>query len=244
MKRLFVLALFCLALHAQNTPGFVQSRGSGLDITGNTGLAYTSNVTAGNALYAYIWDGSGAGNTEAFTDSQGNMWSVVKTQSLATDGDTTAMACAIAGSSAADTVHFTLAGSGTVASGNLTIWEVSNSTCTTNGSNSANTTGTTCSSGSITTTVANDFLLGGCGTASGNAGFTVGGGWSHLTTTTSGNFAASQMQVGTSTGMYTSTMTMTNLEYASMIVAFKATVPASIGIGNKVKKLQKLGVLD
>jgi len=215
-------------------PTYVQSLNTTTSVAGSTGLAYSSNVTSGHALYAILFDGNGTSDTDAFSDSQGNTWKVVNssgslvtsgyTVNLATDGDTVAIGCAIAGSSAADTVKFTINGSGSTTAG-LQIWEVANSTCTVDGGSSgistADTTAqTACNTGQITTQTANDFLFVACGTQH-NETFTVGSGWSNLTQQSSAGSMAGESQSGP-IGNYTGTMSYgTSAEQGSAIIAFQ-----------------------
>src|ERR1700761_9743804 len=104
MKSLIaVLICFsCSAAFAQNTPAYVQSNSTGSASASST-LAFSSNVTAGHALYAAFFDGSGSGHTLTFSDSQGNSWTTIKSANLATDGDTIAVGCAIANTSGPET---------------------------------------------------------------------------------------------------------------------------------------------
>jgi hypothetical protein len=202
------------------TPTFVQGIGS----TGSpsTSLNYGSTVTAANALYAMAYFGGGSGATITFTDSQSNSWSTVTSASLATDGDTIAIGCAIAGTSGFDEVT---ANNGV----RMVLYEVHGATCTPDVTPvSSNTTGaTSCNSGPMTTSTANDLLIGFCGTdGSQTATWTGGSGWSNVFNYSTGSvvFGLGEIQVGTTPGSYTATSAAfptTSGEQATIIVAFK-----------------------
>lgn len=220
------LILFVLPKETFAAPGFVQSKTSNGNIVGSTGIAFTSNVVAGDVLLAYNYDGNGTGQTIVFSDSQVNTWTTNLSGSLTTDGDTNAIGCAIAGSSAADTVKFTVNGSG-AATARLILYEFSGGTCTTDGTNSVHsgTAGqTSYSSGQITTTIDNDILISSGGLDTSNT-FTLGSGWSNLVGINpggGGNFGSTETQIGTVHGNYTGTMTFTSAnESIGLIVAYK-----------------------
>jgi hypothetical protein len=210
------------------TPTFVQGVGS----TGVAAFtqAFSSNVTSGNALIAMAFFGGGAGTSLTFTDSLGNSWATIASASLLADGDTMAVGCTIAGSSAADTIT----------SNQQVRWvlfEVQTATCTpdanagtcTVGSGACSNTllATSCNSGALTTSTANDLLIGFCGTdGSQTATWGAGSGWSHGTNySTSGTvFGLSEFQVATSPGSFTATsaaLPTTSGEQTTILVAFK-----------------------
>jgi hypothetical protein len=157
------------------TPTYVQANG-GYGTTGSTGLAFTSNVTNGHAIYAGLFDGTGSSHAIAFSDTMGNTWNVITSSGMAssgytvnaaTDGDTLAVGCAmVTAATGADTVKFTVSGSGST-TGDLVIYEVSGATCsldtTTSPSGGFTTSDTTftspVTSGSVTTTTNNDLML-------------------------------------------------------------------------------------
>jgi len=212
-------------------PAFVQSNG-GFGMAGSTGLAYSGSVTHGNALYVLLFDGNSAGDTLAFSDSEGNSWSTIATRNLNGDGDTMGIGCAlVSASTGADTVKWTINGSGAPTANNVSIYEVSNSTCTTDTTsvtdNNTGGPGTSvpCSVGPITTVTTNDLLLTACG-GSHNGSWALGSGWSHLQSDNGASSAEElEMQVGTTASGYTGTSTETigsnTWEYAGIIVAFK-----------------------
>ena len=150
------------------TPAFVQANGtSNGSLAGTTGLAFSTNVASGNALFIFFFDGNASGDTIAFSDSQGNTITNKGSVNVATDGDTMAIGCGIAGSSGADTIKWTINASGAASPVDLIIWEVSGATCTldtttspSGGYTTSNTTFTTpVTSGSITTTTNGDLML-------------------------------------------------------------------------------------
>jgi hypothetical protein len=201
------------------TPTFVQ----GIASTGSliTSLNFGSAVTTGNALYALAFSGGGSGESLTFTDSQSNSWSTVVSANLATDGDTMAIGCAIAGTSGSNTV--------TVSDGvRLVLYEIHNATCTTDVTPvSSNTTGSTsCNSGPMTTSTANDLLIGFCGIDIAQTPWAGGSGWSNVFTAPTGSVAdvLGEIQVGTSPGSYTATSAAfptSSAEQTTIIVAFK-----------------------
>jgi len=156
-------------------PAFIQA--NGIDgVAGSTGLAFSANVTNGDAIYAGLFDGGASSQTIAFSDTMGNTWNVVTasgmassgyTVNAATDGDTLALGCAVvSAATGGDTVKFTVGGSGTP-TGVLLIYEVSGATCTLDTTTSPSGGFTTSdasftnpiTSGSITTTTNNDLML-------------------------------------------------------------------------------------
>ena len=73
------------------TPAFVQQT-IGEDNTGGTGsvsIAYTSNTTAGNMLYAVIGQNSAAAHITTFQDTAGNTWTQVFQGSDSSDNTVT-----------------------------------------------------------------------------------------------------------------------------------------------------------
>jgi hypothetical protein len=155
-------------------PTYVQANGSAS--LGSTGAAFGSSVTHGDAVYAWLFDGSNASDTIAFTDTMGNTWNVLTsggmassgyTVNAATDGDAMALGCAVVtAATGADTVKFTVNGSGSVGAA-VVIYEASSATCTLDATTSPSggfTTSDTSftspvTSGSITTTTNNDLML-------------------------------------------------------------------------------------
>ena len=94
MRKLLAVLMFviCASAIAQNTPVTVQSKTTGISSASST-VAFSVNVTVGDALYAVMFDGNGSGDTLTFTDSQGNSWTTSAIASLSTDGDTIAVEC-------------------------------------------------------------------------------------------------------------------------------------------------------
>jgi hypothetical protein len=195
--------------------------------TGSSGQATTcaiTGVTSGHALYPMQYNGGGSALTLTFTDSQGNSYSTVASKGLATDGDTIAIGCAIAGSSGTDTITFKSAGSASPVFG--VVYEASNGSCGVDVSASSNTlSATSCTSGSLTTTVPNDFLVGFCGLSGFPSTFAAGSGWSHgLNPGNSSSLlpVLGEVQVATATGSFTATSgTIPSQEQATIEVAFK-----------------------
>lgn len=134
----------------------VQSRGVDSGASVNPTLAYSGNVVAGNILVAGARIGVGALYT-GFTDSQGNTWTTVE-NFTDLNSLTHVTAWAIAGSSAANTVTMNNAGGsqrwiiGEYDSAGQTISLDQHTHATGNGS--------TLDSGSVTTTVATELIVG------------------------------------------------------------------------------------
>jgi hypothetical protein len=227
-----ILAAGVLA-NAQNTPSFVQGNTTG-DTSNSTTLSFSSNVTAGNALYAAVFDGSGSGHTLTFIDSQGNSWTTIASASLATDGDTIAVGCAIAASSGADTVTFAVNGSTTALVGS--VYEVANATCTSDVTPISLDTlaQTACNSGSLTTATANDLLFGFCGIAHNQPSLSAGSGWSDGSSSGSESlvYGLGELQIGSTPGSYTATSATYpdgTSEQTTIEIAFKATTSGGGG---------------
>jgi hypothetical protein len=208
-----------------SAPSIVQSKSTGTG--GSTGsLALTSSVTAGNVLLATIYGGSAA-STLTFTDSLGNTATMIASTSLATDDDTVAIACAPVATSGSDTLTFKINGSSGLVLAN--IYEVHNSTgaCTQDVTAvHLNTTGATaCNSGSMTTSTANDLLIG-AGGLDGTQTTTIaaGSGWSGgLNAGNTGHpLLLGEYQIATSPGSFTATSgTIASEEQATVMVALK-----------------------
>ena len=206
-------------------PSFVQGNTTGATSSAST-IAYTNNVAAGDALYCFSFDESGPNHSNGCADSQGNTWNTVASVSLASDGDTVTLACAVAGASGPNTVTFNVNGATAAVFGG--IYQVHNSTCTLDGALAkSNTTGASaCNSGSLTTSTVNDLLVGVCG--AGTWAMQPGGGWSDALTMGLDGYvvALGELQVASTTGSYTATSTAfsTSLEQA----ALRGGVPANL----------------
>ncbi len=78
----WILCIACfgyLSAEAQNIPSVIQDTTTGTYYSSTLSF---SNVTAGHALYAMMYDGDGAGMTLTFTDSQGNTWTTIRAFSV------------------------------------------------------------------------------------------------------------------------------------------------------------------
>lgn len=197
--------------------------------TGSSTLAYTSNVTAANALYAAVRYGvSGAAIT--FTDSASNSWTTIKSGNLSTDGDTVALGCAPAGSSGADTVTFNVSGVAAAMQG--AVYEVQNATCTSDATPIFGYTAsgaTLCDSGAITTSTPNDLLVGVCGLGNLQSSLSNGPNWTHpaiFSNSTFGNNGLAEIQVASQPGSFhaTSTTLTTAAEQGTIEAAFNGNI--------------------
>jgi hypothetical protein len=207
---------------ASIVPSIVQSKSTGSSGSVTT-LALTSPVTAGNVLVGVIYQGLGA--TLTFTDTQGSIATSLASVNLATDEDTLTIVCAPITSSGTDTLTFKANGStGSVLA---TAYEVHNATCTqdvTAVSHNA-LASTSCNSGSMTTSTANDLLIGACGIdGTDTAAIMAGSGWTGaLNAGNTGHpLLLSEYQIGTSPGSFTATSaTIPSEEQGSLLVALK-----------------------
>lgn len=236
-KLLSLLLLFPLTASAQwqigqrsftapsggGTPTIVQSQSTGS--SGSTaGMVLTNAVTIGNILVAVMYGGS-AGSTLTFNDSFTDVATMLASTSLATDDDTVAVACTPLSQSGAVTLSFLINGTG--ASVLATVYEVSNATCTQDVTavHTNTLSATSCNSGAMTTTTANDLLIGACG-LDGTSTTTVaaGSGWSGgLNAGNTGHpLLLGEYRIGTSPGSFTATSgTIPSQEQATLLVALK-----------------------
>jgi hypothetical protein len=206
---------------AAGVPSIVQSQSTGS--SGVSTLSLSTAVTAGNILVATIYGGN-AGSTLSFTDSFGNTPTVLASAGLATDDDTIAVACAPIATGGTDTLSFTINGSG--AAVQAAVYEVANATCTQDVTavHTNTLSATSCSSGSMTTSTANDFLVGACG-LDGTSTSTVaaGSGWTGLNAGNGGHtFLLGEYRIGTSPGSFTATSgIIPSQEQGTLLVALK-----------------------
>ena len=137
----------------------VQTRASSTDSVTAVNLAYTSNVTSGNLLFALVGGGSDAGGgVRAVSDSQGNAYTFVAGAGSLDDASNVNLYIATAGASGANTVTWTLT-AGAPGTMDIIIGEVSGLTATPlDQHHSVNESAAT---GNITTTQAAEYLLAG-----------------------------------------------------------------------------------
>jgi hypothetical protein len=207
------------------TPSVVQSQSTGGVATF---LSPTNPLTSGNVLVAAIYAGS-PGDTLSFTDTLGNTATMIASGGLATDGDGIGIACAPIVNGGADTMTFTINGSAASDNAMAVIYEVANATCTQDVTAVSHNAGasTSCSSGPMTTTTANDFLVGVCGLDGTNtATITAGSGWSGGLNAALSDptrpVVMSEYRIGTSPGSFTATSgTIPSEEQATLLVALK-----------------------
>jgi hypothetical protein len=210
---------------AGGTPSVVQSQSTGATGSQAT-LLLSSPVTAGNVLVATIF-GGGPTSTFSFIDTFGNTATMLASSGLATDGDGIGIVCAPITTGGTDTLTFIVDGS--FAGVWAVVYEVNNATCTQDVTavHSNTLSATSCSSGPMTTSTANDFLVGVCGLDGTNtATITAGSGWSGgLNAALSGPtrpIVMSEYRIGTSAGSFTATSgTFTSEEQATLLVALK-----------------------
>lgn len=239
IKSLFALLLLCSPCLAQSlpagggmvypksgggggTPSVVQSLSTGSAGSSGT-LTMASPVTAGNVLVAVIYQN--LGTTLTFTDTQGSISAMLAAVDLATDGDRVAVACAPITSTGSDTLTFV--SNGTNSAAFAVVYEVQNATCTQDVTavHTNTTSATACSSGAMTTSTANDFLVGSCGTDTTQATtIAAGSGWSGGLNAGNPSHVGlmSEYRVGTSPGSFTATSgTITSEEQGTLLVALK-----------------------
>jgi len=216
MKHLaWILVLCATTLYAQTAPNVYQ---------GSSTNAFSGNVVAGHALYAVSFFGDISSNV-SFVDTQGNPWSTVSIAKVNGDGDMIVIGCTIATYSAPDTVinYYNGKVGGPIVA--TLLYEIAGASCTPDVSPvSSDTFGaTSCNSGSVSTTTANDFLLGICMAFPSGNYFTAGAGWSN--TQYVSNFPMmGEVQVASSPGTYqatSGTFSLSSTEQTSVLIAFK-----------------------
>jgi hypothetical protein len=240
LKLLAVLlfSLFSIACHAQimqqvvmatpplvvgTAPTIVQSKSTGSSGVVTT-LTMTTPVTVGNILVAAMQVGA-AGTTISFSDSFGNTPTTLASANLAADNDALAIVCAPITTGGADTLTFL--GNGSISSGFAIVYEVHNAICTQDVTavHSNTLASTSCNSGPMTTSTANDLLVGVCGVdGTGTTSSPAGVGWSGgLNGGNTGHpLLMSEYQIGTSPGSFTATSgTVASEEQATLLVAIK-----------------------
>jgi hypothetical protein len=196
---------------------FVQNK----DFNGSTGAssytpAYNSNVTAGNLLVALIYP-SGTNSVTSVTDSLSQTW----TQISGASGTTTDAAYIYYQKNTAGgacTLTITL---GAASNCNPIIYEFSglDTSAPLDQSNTATGTSTSTTSGTVTTTVANELLIGGA-----HVGGTINAGesgWTAIAPTTRGNLAEYIIVSSIQTNV-AATGTQGSATYRGNIATFKA----------------------
>lgn len=207
-----------------SAPSVVQSISTGSSAA-ISGIVLTNPVTIGNILVVVMnWGPASA--TLTFTDTFFNAPTTLASATLATDDDVETIACApITATGGADTVSFQV--NGVSANVFAIVYEVANATCTQDVTavHTNTTSATACSSGAMTTTTANDFLIAACsldGTQT--AAIAAGSGWSGaLNAGNTGHpLLMGEYRVGTTPGSFTATSgTITSEEQATLLVALK-----------------------
>jgi hypothetical protein len=179
-------------------------------------LTYTSNVTAGNLLIAFL--ANNIAGTLSVADSQLNSWAIAAgpvAGGYAIGG--LVLAFAIAGSTGADTVTFSTTGAGfTTTIMQIAEFAGSATTAPQDGAGvTATSGGTNTPTINITTGVANDLVIGACNPASGSTE-TGGSGWTQL-----GGSASYGMiyQVVTSAATYSPNYSQSNSGAWGMVAA-------------------------
>jgi hypothetical protein len=206
-------------------PSIVQSQSTG---TVENTLVVTNPITAGNILVAAIYGGA-PGDTLSFTDTLGNSASMIASSGLATDQDGLAVACAPITTGGSDIMTFTVNGTQTDVLAVVYEAHTTHGTCTqdvTAVSHNA-LASTSCNSTAMTTTTANDLVVGVCGLDGTNTStITAGSGWLgglnvQLNSPTR-PIVMSEYQIGTSPGSFTATSgTFASEEQATLLVALK-----------------------
>ena len=239
----------CYTAAPPPTP-FVQANGGQ-----GASVAFGSNVTTGNALYAFVFCGTSSTCSIAVTSTHESGWTAPVYASIAADGDRLGISCALASGNQADTVSATGDGSGANI-GWMLIYEMKGASCNldatvspSGGNVTNNSTQTTpISSGTITTTTANDFMF----YYVGNAGFpgpvtwTAGSGFSNFICTDTAGYNAScvssndlrtavqwkQLSTPGTTSSSITSSTGTSQEYGTIYVAFKPSGSGPSSPGN------------
>lgn len=226
LSGLFVFSQFTVPFRTAGAPGGVPTVVQSTT-TGSSGSATTvtmpGTVAAGNILVAAIYQG--IGTTLSFTDTQGSIAAALGSVNLATDGDTLTIVCAPITSSGADTLAFQV--NGATGPALAVVYEVNGAICTQDVTavHTNTTSVTACSSGAMTTSTANDFLIGNCGMdGTSTATVAAGSGWSGgLNAGNAGHpLLMSEYRVGTTPGSFTATSgTIPSQEQGTILVALK-----------------------
>ena len=198
-------------------------------------LAYASNVVSGDLLIAVCGTGSlGANNLSSVTDSQGNLWTVVASRASIDSPLSVSIAWAVAGATGANTVTATFfAPAGSM---DLIIAEYMGATGWAFDKKNTNFAGVppdTTSTGSITTTVANEVLIVGSSLpADQTPGWNVSAGFTiqAQVNNTSPESMAYADQIVSATGTYSATIggtgALASTEIVAAIASFSGTLSA------------------
>jgi|GEM_PF-3610138 len=221
------------------TPAFVQSWGVFSPSSVNVTQTSASSVNPGDTVIVHVFCGANP-CTVTVSGSRGETYTSLRGQALATDGDFTQAWCGNPTGTGTDDIS--VSHSGAVGLGFIAI-HVTGASCTTDGINSSNTTcSSACTSGNITTTLANDFLVGLYGNTNNfSTSVALGTGWSNLgcTRTTDGAFltgascsgqrtiTAVETQLASTAGTYAATFNASvSDETAIIVIALRASAGA------------------
>lgn len=192
----------------------IQSTQKDAGAVSSTTLAFTSSNTAGNILVAALRVGS---TTETLTnnkitDSQGNVWSVKKSQDQTTDGHKLWVLVAFNSNAGANTVTIAKSGTGTLRFVIAEYTATSTSDTTDQTNSGQGTTQLTMTAGNVTTTVASELLLAAFSNAADSNSFSMTAGSGYAVdeqVTTSSRFRVGiEHRVVSSTGTYAGDATL------------------------------------
>lgn len=138
----------------------VQSRAQTVASATSASLAYTSNVTAGNLLFAFVGAGpGGATGTRSVSDTQGNSWTFIGGAGGLDGVSNINLYFAVAKTTGANTFQWSLS-AGAAGSMDTIIGEVNGLTATPLDQHNA--VGQSANPGNITTTQAAEYIIAGC----------------------------------------------------------------------------------
>jgi hypothetical protein len=193
-------------------------------------LGFNSNNAAGNFI-AVVIRGGAAGESFAVSDSNGNIFNLAVMQNQTADGDTLAIYYAMNIGSGANSVTVTQTAFTTL---RFAILEYSGvaTTSALDVATSAQGSGTSASSGSVTTIANGDLLLGGMMTSTTGVTYTAGTGYTseEIVPATPRTKLAVEDQMQASAGSTSATATFsTSQDWAAGLAAFRAARKSSSG---------------
>lgn len=195
-------------------PAFIQSAASSSATTATPNVAFPANVTAGNAIIVHVTWQTASGSVTSVTDAQGNTYTSMGTRVQAVNtSELWAAFNVVGGSTNTVTAHISASQAGAV----VGVYEVSGLSGTQDGySTGSGTASLLANSGNITTTTANDFVIGfyrGGGLANAEPGWT--------------NVGSAEYKTIAPIGTYKATFALTSSSsWVALVAAFKPNPPS------------------
>lgn len=236
---ILLLILLSICLPARAALSVVQAQ-SAETVSGSTSTTQSVNIntTAGNLLVAFIRQGSDNTSTVTVSDSASQTWTQVSSSPVhSSQTNFTGYMFYIPNSAAVASVTVTF--SVAVKNRSITVYEISGAATSSpldgNVSSSTSVAATSLTSGSLTTTNANDILLYGVSPDGASGGFTVGSGFTFQTNSNTNTREAMQYEIVSSvqTNVTTSMSWATSQTGAvGIFAAFKAASGGPPPCGN------------